>query len=166
MYIRDKETFYALYKERAKSPISKEDFDELLRIIEPCINEYQADKMIKEYRPFKTISDEKLCYMEDTPEVVAERKHRGLFLEDGFWKEQIKSCNSTTDNVICRFEYKKASIEVLKEEYTKWVYKWRYEAAGEGLSYNSGAFADAETRIRQIKVAIGEKVLEAENDTY
>ena len=162
MYIRDKDTFYALYKERAENPISKEDFDELLRIIEPCINDYKVDKMIEEYRPFKTISDEKLCSIEDTKEVVAEREHRGLFLEDGFWKEKIKSCNSTTDHVLCRFEYKKASIEVLKEEYTKWVYKWKYEMAAEGYDYLGTT--QAKDRLRMIKIAIGEKVLEAEND--
>lgn len=162
MIIKDKDNFYDLYCEKAiardEATVSREDFDNLLMLIEPCINEYKAEKMIEEYRPCMNYSDEYLCNLDDTPEVIAEREKRNLVKMGGHWycpieKRSKKMC-------LCFFEYKNVGKELLELEYLTWRDKWRFEMAGEGWSYNAGAEHEADYRMKRIAEYIGYCVLE------
>ena len=155
-------TFYELYRERAIARhttfIEQEDFEEVLRIIDPCINDYQIEKMIKEYRPCMNYSDEYLCSLDDTPETIAEKEKRNLTYENGHWYKPIEK--GSNKKCLCSFEYRDAPRELLEHEYRLWRDKWRYEMAGEGLNYNAAAEHEADYKLKQIAQYIGYCVIE------
>ena len=86
------------------------------------------------------------CDDEIMAKFEAEIKDRKMKIIDGLFYADFDG-----KDYLCEFDYERATDEQIKDEYHKWLGKWRYEMAGEGYCYDAYAEHHSALMLKKVK---------------